>query len=246
MEAPQVVRELKRDSLGRIELCDGPLGPVVRRVADGGRIPGSGLVAGLLLARERRALERLRGLDGVSQLVDAPDYESMPSLDGSVPKRSRVLLRSWLSGVPLWATDELPSDFFERLAELVGSLHARGVCHNDLHKEPNVLVGEDRRPLVIDFQLASVHPREGRLFASRVREDLRHVSKHERHYRTQGGARPDPNAPPRRKRSFVAALWFRTGKPVYNFVTRRLLSTRDGEPRRPKEGPWPRWGPPVG
>ncbi len=43
------------------------------------------------------------------------------------------------------------------------------------------------------------------------------------------------------RRGTLARLWRRTGKPLYNFVTRRLLRTRDGESRRPSTGPWPRW-----
>ena len=252
MEAPQVTRELKRDALGRIERIDGPDGTQLRRVADGGRLPGSRAVARLLLARERRALEQLEGLavarppEQVPRLVsDDASLRGLPSLDGAVPDPRDVLIRSYLEGTPLWAATWLPADFFRALAKLVERLHEAGVCHNDLHKEPNVLVAPDGAPCVIDFQLASVHRRRGALFRSRAREDLRHVAKHERHYRSRGGTLVDPDAPPKGRRSMVAALWFRTGKPVYNVITRRLLRTEDGEPRRPKQGPWPSWGPPL-
>jgi hypothetical protein len=246
MEASQVVRELKRDALGRVELLAGPRGNLVRRVACGGTLPGSRFAARVLLARERAALERLAGVRGVARLVDAPDYARASSLDGTRPRQEDVLLRTWLEGLPLWAAEELPGDFFERLAELVTELHERGVCHNDLHKEPNVLVGADGRPCLVDFQLASCHARRGRRFASRAREDLRHVRKHERRYRTEGGRRDDGRAPPAERRSALAALWMHAFKPLYNLVTRRLLCTRDGEPRRPPAGPWPRWGAPLG
>ncbi len=251
MVEPRVVRELKRDALGRVELVDGPGGPAVRRVACGGRIPGTRWLARLLLARERRALEALRGVGGVARLLEAREaegYARAPSLapaDG-VPRPRDVLLRSWLAGEPLWQARELPQDFFERLAELVRALHARGVCHNDLHKEPNVLVGADGRPALVDFQLASLHARRGRRFATRAREDLRHVQKHERRYRTEGGRLAAAHLAPEARRSAAAALWRVAVKPLYNLVTRRLLRTRDGEPRRPSQGPWPRWGPPVG
>ena len=42
-------------------------------------------------------------------------------------------------------------------------------------------------------------------------------------------------------RTGTSALWRRTGKPLYLFVTRRLLRIRDGEERRPSSGPWPEW-----
>ena len=70
MDPPQVVRELKRDALGRVELLRRDQALFVRRVACGGRIPGSGWAARLLLARERRALSALAGLPGVPRLVD--------------------------------------------------------------------------------------------------------------------------------------------------------------------------------
>jgi len=243
MEAPQVVRVLKADALGRVELLDGPAGPVVRRVACGGGFPGARALARLLMRRERRALHRLAGLGAVAELVDDPSYAAAAGESGP-PDARDVLLRSWLAGEPLYAAAELPEDFFERLEDLVRRLHDRGVCHNDLHKEPNVLVGPDGRPALVDFQLASCHARKGRSFRTRAAEDLRHVAKHRSVYARGTGLAPRARAP--RRRSFLAAAWMRFGKPVYNLVTRRWLKLADSEPRRPSAGPWPRWTPPVG
>ena len=101
------------------------------------------------------------------------------------------------------------------------------------------------RPALIDFQLASVHLRWGRLFRSRVQDDLRHLQKHRRRYTRDGRG---PAGEPEQRGEFhglprtgTSALWRRTGKPLYLFVTRRLLRTRDGEERRPSSGPWPEW-----
>lgn len=237
MPACELVRVLKQDALGRVELvrlADGR--EAVLRRATGGRIPGSGLVARLLLARERRALLALEGLAGVARVLAA---------------ERACLLRSFVPGTPLCLACALPRDYFERLEELVRALHERGVCHNDLHKEQNVLVQEDGRPAVLDFQLASVHRGAGRTFAGRAREDLRHVEKHRRRY-TRFGRGPDGAAEPSRgagaelSRSWIALAWRRSGKPVYNAITRGVLRTRDGEPRRPSSGPWPAWTAPVG
>ena len=85
-----------------------------------------------------------------------------------------------------------------------------------------------------------------RAFAVRCREDLRHVRKHRRRYELQGDPSRRGMAAPAGRRSAVAWLWMRLGKPVYNLVTRRLLRTRDGEPRRSSSGPWPEWTSPVG
>jgi hypothetical protein len=59
----------------------------------------------------------------------------------------------------VWQVQELKCDalFYDRLQGLVAAILVRGVCHNDLYKENNILVGPDGWPAVVDFQLASVH-----------------------------------------------------------------------------------------
>jgi len=259
VEHPQVavLEVLKRDAFGRVERLEGPRGAAVRRVARAG-VAASGLerlaapltraLGRSLLARERRALLALRSLaDGegaaVPRLLDWPDYAACTGPEGEAPAAREVLVRSWLAGVPLHAATALPADFFERLEEVVREAHALGVCHNDLHKEGNVLVGPDGRPRLVDFQLASVHARPGRSFRVRAGEDLRHVRKHARRY-ARGG---DPAAVPvaAERRSWLAAAWMRFGKPVYNPLRRRITRV-ESEPRRPRAGPWPRRTPSVG
>ncbi len=248
MNKPQVVRELKRDLFGRIELLEGPSGRAIRRVAGGGRNPLVGSLARLLLRRERRALRHLEGLPGVARVVTSaeyPDYGRAPSIDRSIPRSKEVLLRTFLEGVPLYAALELPRDFFERLEDLVYELHRRGVCHNDLHKEPNVLIAPQGRPLLVDFQLASVHRSRGRVFRVRAAEDLRHVQKHKLFYERALGTAGTPPLSKGRP-SAGAALWMGIGKPLYNVFTRGVLGLSPGEERRPPEGPWPRWSEPIG
>ncbi len=247
LERPQVTRELKNDSMGLVERIDGPRGPVVRRVARGAGVPGSRLVANVLMRRERRALKRLSSVAGVARLVEDVDYGTAPSMDGSVPRSKDVLMRTWVDGDALQNAEELPRDFFDLLEGLVRDMHERGVCHNDLHKEANILVGLDGYPALVDFQLASVHEGDGRTFRIRVREDLRHVEKHRWKYTTRGvGAGGAPVARPKKKRSLLAHLWLRLGKPPYMFVTRKLFGYTGGERGRPKTGPWPEWTPPIG
>jgi predicted Ser/Thr protein kinase len=216
---------LKQDDLGRIER--GRLGEraAIRRVAAAGLL---GPVARLLLGREARALEALAGLPGVAEHLGRPARGE--------------LLRGFVPGVPLHRAERLPEDFFALLEQLVGELHARGVAHNDLHKEPNVLVGLDGRPALVDFQLASLHRPGSRRLARRAAEDLRHVAKHAARYRDRDSGR----RPGRAERGLVSRVWMATGKRLYNLVTRRLLQRPDAEGRRPRGGPWPEWGPPIG
>jgi hypothetical protein len=235
------IRVLKRDALGSVTLLRRGTELVVRRSAEGGRLPGSRLVARVLLARERKALLALAGLSGIARVVGGSHAGSHGGA------RDAELLRSFVPGTPLCLARTLPRDFFERLEELVRALHERGVCHNDLHKEANVLVGDDGYPGLVDFQLASVHARRGRTFRVRAREDLRHVWKHRSYYfKALGVADPLPEEP---RRSALAEGWRRFGKPLY----RRLARVRgvgaaleSGEARRTASDPWPSWSAPVG
>jgi predicted Ser/Thr protein kinase len=247
----QVRQILKSDTFGRIELLRGSDGArLLRRVACGASLPGSRLVARGLMHRERRALIALAGLPGVPELRELEAAALAPATSGHAPRSGDVLLREWIEGEPLHRAEVLADDFFDHLDALVSELHRCGVCHNDLHKEQNVMVGSDGFPHLIDFQLASLHPRGGRTFESRVLDDLRHVQKHRRRYTRDGRGPASAGVEHGRgrglKRSPLALVWRRTGKPLYNLVTRGLLRTKDGEERRPSTGPWPRWVPARG
>ncbi len=223
---------LKSDVFGRIEVgADG----CVRRVACGNGVPFTRFVARRLMSRERGALERLAGLEGIPRLVRH---------DGA----SGVLVRSFVPGEPLSQARALPENFFDELDALVEAMHARGVCHNDLHKEQNVLVGDDGRPWLLDFQLASVHATRTRAFASRAREDLRHVEKHRRRYTRDGRGPKGERSFGRgagQQRSLLARAWRRSGKHVYNAIVHALLRRPPSEARRSSAGPWPQWTPAV-
>jgi len=245
---------LKRDSLGSVELIELDGRRFIRRLASGGRIPGSRWLARLLMRREQRVLAilgELAGLSGPAHEVNSPPTLALlPTVTGQVPAGRDVLVRPYIDGQPLHRATRLPGDFFDELDRLVLEFHRRGVCHNDLHKEQNVLVRTDGYPALIDFQLASVHTRtDSRTFRVRCREDLRHVQKHRRRY-TRDGRGPSSAAAPQgaaygASRSLLASTWRRVGKPVYTVLTRGLFRTRDGEERRPSSGPWPEWVEPL-
>lgn len=227
----QASEVLKSDQFGRVERVRLGTECFVRRVACGSKIPLSAWIARRLLARERRALELAQGLAGVPP---------------SCPERSNAQegWRRHIEGCPLSKAESLPEDFFVQLEARVLALHARGICHNDLHKEQNILVAPDGWPWLLDFQLASIHPQRGAIFASRAREDLRHIEKHRRRYTRHGrgpGGLQQRGQGAQLRRSWIAWAWRRLGKPIYQAITRGLLRTRDGEERRSESGPWPRW-----
>lgn len=227
---------LKEDVFGRVELVVDACGArCARRTASsrGWLLP---MIGRSLLARERRALAALSGLDGTPALLECALGED--------PRR--VLRRGWIEGEPLWAATELPRDWFERADDLVAEVHRRGVRHNDLHKEQNLVVRSDGRPALLDFQLASVHEdAASRRARTRAAEDLRHIDKHRRRYVRAGRPKTDADRAGRPRRSLVARVWRRLGKPLYRALVRFYPTLSEPEPRRPSSGPWPRWTAPL-
>ncbi|MBK9386890.1 MAG: serine/threonine protein kinase [Planctomycetes bacterium] len=207
---------LKRDLFGAVErgtwiTAEGSRIPATRRSAESAARALRG-VARLLLRRERRALEALADLPGVPRLIEG---------------RRAELVRSWIEGRPLQQGGPPDAGWHARARHLLVQLHRRGVAHNDLAKEPNLLVTPDGGAALIDFQLASCRERRGRWFRSMAREDLRHLLKHKRHYHA-ALLRPRERAILARSGG-IARLWRRAGKPLYLFVTRHLLGWRDRE-----------------
>jgi RIO-like serine/threonine protein kinase len=165
-----------------------------------------------LCRREAAALARLDGLPGVPRLV-------------AVDRRG--LRREWIEGRPMQVARPRNAGYFRAARQLVSSLHRKGVAHCDLAKEPNWLVTPTGAAALVDFQLAFVAPRRGRLFRMLAREDLRHLLKHKRTYcpeRLTARERAILATP-----GFTSRFWMATGKPVYLFVTRRLLGWSDRE-----------------
>jgi len=202
---------LKKDIFGRTDLVRSGDEFVVRRDA---RNASAAIrwIARALLAREARALAVLEGTAGIPLLLRV-DRETLE--------------RSYIEGLPM--QDGKPTDphYFRAAARLLRQLHRQNVVHNDLAKEPNMLITSGGEPAIIDFQLAWFAPRRGQLFRIMAREDIRHLLKHKRTY--------CPQYLTRREReildnpSLPARIWMRTGKPIYLFITRRVLGWRDRE-----------------
>lgn len=202
---------LKKDIFGANFLVETAAGPIVRRDASEAATAVRWL-ARRLLAREARALLALVGTDGVPQLISVS---------------ANRLERDYIVGVPMQEGKPGKIEYFHAAASLLRNLHRRGVVHNDLAKEPNLLVGQDGKPAIIDFQLAWSVKSRGRLFRVLAREDIRHLLKHKRTYCPQ-------NLTMREKRilarpALISRIFMATIKPVYLFVTRKLLGWRDRE-----------------
>jgi predicted Ser/Thr protein kinase len=207
---------LKRDVFstverGRFRGDGGEVDAVLRRLDS---VPWwSYLPARHLFAREHRALAKARGLHVGPELLWAG---------------REALVRGFIDGVALHLAKPFGDVAYFRSAKLaLRKMHRAGICHNDLAKEQNWLVGRDGNAYLTDFQLAACFKTRGRLFRIAAYEDLRHLLKHKRSYA------PDALTPKERgilaRKSFVASIWLKTGKKVYRAITRGLFNFTDRE-----------------
>jgi AMP-binding enzyme C-terminal domain len=207
---------LKRDvfstvARGRFRTDAGDVDAVLRRLD---QVPWwSFPLAHHLFTRERKALILAKGLDAGPELLWAG---------------RGALVRGFIDGVALHLAKPYGNAAYFRTAKsTLRRLHRARICHNDLAKEQNWLVGRDGRAYLTDFQLAACFKRRGRLFRVAAYEDLRHLLKHKRTYA------PDALTPKERKilahKSLVASVWLLTGKKVYRAITRGLFNFTDRE-----------------
>ncbi|NNE60587.1 MAG: serine/threonine protein kinase [Woeseia sp.] len=202
---------LKKDLFGRVSLVR--LDGSARIVRDTSAAPlVTRWIARRLLAREGRALAAAEGMEGVPELLHCG--------------RDR-LERRFIDGKPMHLADSPSADYFRKAQRLLRVLHKNNIVHNDLAKEPNLLVTAEGQPAFIDFQLAWFAPQRGRLFRLLGREDLRHLLKHKRTYCAGELTKRELHilANP----SVASRLWMSTGKRAYLFITRRLLGWADRE-----------------
>src|SRR5690349_7442136 len=97
------------------------------------------------LRHERALLERVRGVPGVAQLLDSPQYPGSVVL-ADAGNRSLAALAT-----PL-AVDDLLGLAVD-LARAVAGMHRRGVLHGDIAPS-NVVVSREGTPCLVDFALA--------------------------------------------------------------------------------------------
>jgi len=96
--------------------------------------------ARLLVWREAKAFKKMKNLKGVPTFFRvigglALVVEAIPGTDlGEVKDKTR-----------------LRGDFFDALKDVVDGFHERGLAHCDLKRAPNILLGHDGLPYIIDW-----------------------------------------------------------------------------------------------
>lgn len=205
---------LKRDVFSETQkghLLGDPATTVIRRIVSVSPL-WSRPLAWWLAKREIRALRVLAGVPGTPRLIETDRHG---------------LLRTWTDGTPIHLARPSDPRWYRDAHRILRALRRRGITHNDLAKPQNWLEAPDGSAAVIDFQLASVHRRPGRLFQVMAYEDFRHLLKQKRafapHLMTPTAKRL------LKRRSLPSRIWMATGKRLYNLVTRRILGWSDGE-----------------
>jgi hypothetical protein len=181
-------------------------------------------VGRILAAKEQALLELLGDLEGIPHFIGRWERTGV--------------VREYIAGRPLEKGTPVPDDFHADLAELIGRLHARGSAYVDLEKCENVLLGDDGKPYLFDFQISWYLPARwgGELWPVRVLRrwlqagDRYHLLK--LHRRT----RPDQLSPSSLALSYRRPWYVRAHRAVtwpFTLVRRLILDRID--PRR-KDG----------
>jgi hypothetical protein len=154
------------------------------------------------------------------------DLPMVPRLIGPVGQTG--LMHAFVPGHPLGRRETVGDAFFDELIGLVRALHARDVAYVDLNKRQNILMGDDGRPYLIDFQISLHLPPAGwrrlppvRWLLARFQQgDVYHCLKHKRRLR------PDLLTDAERSIAERAGVWIRLHRLVARPLThlrRRLL-----------------------
>ncbi len=131
----------------------------------------------LINDHEEGVLKRLQGIRGIPKLIG--------------PYREFGLLYEYVEGESLDEKPLLPDTFFDELENVIQRIHQRRVAYVDMNKRGNILLGEDGKPYMIDFQISWIGDAPLKLIqkfyqpilANLQKEDIYHLYKHKRRLR---------------------------------------------------------------
>lgn len=156
--------------------------PVIWRIEDSGvkaivkdfRCNGflyRNIVGRFLIWREEKAYRKLKGLKGI------------PAFYGSTG--GITLIVEEIKGTDIEKIEVISSlddTFYEELKNLIKEIHKRGIAHCDLKRAPNIMLGNDGKPYIVDWASA-ISEREFRFFPLNkiyerfIKDDLNAVTK---------------------------------------------------------------------
>jgi hypothetical protein len=157
------------------------------------------------------------------------DVAAVPPLLGRVGASG--LVHGFVPGRPLGKEGAVPDGFFDDLMALVGELHRRDIAYVDTNKPQNILLGDDGKPHLIDFQISYDLTELGNNFVNRAilrrlqREDVYHLLKHKKRLR------PDLMSDEQRqivqRKSWLIRLHRFVTRPYFKIRRRWLQRMRD-------------------
>ena len=108
-----------------------------------------------LAARERWFMDRLAGIEGTPV--------SLGDIRVGGDKLTTAIAHEWIDGHALAEGEHVDDWFFPQLQAILAEVHRRGVAHVDLHKRENILVDDNGRPCLIDYQISFGLPTDSRM-----------------------------------------------------------------------------------
>ena len=228
---------LKHDSWAATALYEGPRGMVVakfNRQQSAFGLPMKWL-GRRLARRETRMLQLLEDLPNI------PEYSGNLTINGV--GQPHAVTHDYVAGHPLERRERVNDAFFPILQQLIKDMHARDLAYIDLSKRQNIIVGDDHKPYLIDFQISFNLPKwwPGNAWPMRVvlrllqGMDEYHVLKHYR------DCRPDLLSPDQldleRYRPWTIRFGRYLGKPLREIRRKFLvvIGVRTGKGRAQSE-----------
>ena len=173
-----------------------------------------------LARREGRLLRRLQRTGHVPPLL------RQPWVDGR--RLRHAVAHEYVPGHPLSPDEWVNDRFFPRLRAVLRRMHGHGMAYVDLHKRENVIVGDDGRPYLVDFQISLCLPRRWPARSRLARATLRWFQDADEYHLLKHWARHRPDQCPLsaeevpRRRPWPVRLHRLVGVP-FRWVRRRLL-----------------------
>ncbi len=206
-----ILKTLKEDIFGTITLAQVDGAEVICRSYFKARNMLARYVAYFLARRESRILKRLESIPG----------DKVPKF---VHFGNGICVRSSIDGKSLRDQPASCEKFYAQAYEILNQMHSQGVVHNDLEKPENWLVTKDNGAAIVDFQLAVHFASMSKLFHLARREDIRHLVKNKERFYPEGLTDAERII---LKKPKIARANMKYLKPIYNFITRKILNYSD-------------------
>lgn len=160
------------------------------------------------------------------QILKKINKLNIPNFSKLIKTTPTYTIRSYIPGTPLnQHPEKLNEAFFTKALNLVQTMHENGIVHNDLEKQENWIIMKNGEPAFIDFQLARYFKKEKFLFKVLKKIELRNVIKSKRWFCSKPLRSDEIKILNNKGR--IHKFFKRFMKPIYNFVTRRLLNYSD-------------------